>query len=329
MERMALGMQRKMTVVGVDLGASNVRFILYSQGHEKSSLLVPLTARTPHDLEQLVVGGVRTMLSRGASCGLTVSAIGVGCAGLVNRERGVLVLPPNMPSIRNVAIGDAVRSATGLPSFVDNDGNCALLAESVSGVARGKRNVIMFAVGTGIGGALMLNGRLYTGRIGFAGEVGHIPVMRRGLRCGCGNIGCLETVASGTGIQHYVQRAAAGGAATAMSPTEMLSAVTIGECAKRGDHLAQRAFSRAAYYLGVAGAGLVNTLAPDMIVLGGGVSESGLLHVNMDRTLRAKSLSLIVESVSVVLAHNGSRAGAIGAACLAERLAGGQPLYLD
>jgi glucokinase len=185
----------------------------------------------------------------------------------------------------------------------------------------------MFSVGTGVGGALIVDGHLYVGRHGFAGEMGHLPMVDRGLLCGCGRHGCLETVASGTGIERYVRRALARGSKSLMTVENAGSARTIAEFAHGGDALARAAFRQAARCLGRAAATLVNTLDPDMVVLGGGVAESGLLMDEMKRVAERRSLPLLFEGVKFAMAHYKNDAAAVGAALLAGQLLDGQAVY--
>jgi len=232
-----------------------------------------------------------------------------------------------MPGVRDVPLADIVGGATGAPAYLENDANCALFAEWVSGVAVGRRNVVMFSVGTGVGGALIVGGHLYVGRHGFAGEIGHLPMVDRGLKCGCGRHGCLETSASGTGIERYVKSALARGSKSLMTMEDAESARTISEFAHHGDLLAQQAFKRAANYLGRAAAALINTLDPDMVVLGGGVAESGLLMDEMKRVAQRRSLPLLFEGIEFSMARYRNDAGAVGAALLADQLLKGQTVY--
>jgi glucokinase len=246
---------------------------------------------------------------------------------MIDQKQGMLLFPPNMPGIHDIALVHIVSQITGTPAYLENDANCALFAEWVDGVAVGRRNVVMFSVGTGVGGALIVDGHLYVGRHGFAGEIGHLPVLRQGPLCGCGRHGCLETVASGKGIERYVAAALARGVPSSMMPEDALSARRISEFAHAGDRLASQAFRRAAVCLGRAAAALINTLDPDMIVLGGGVAESGLLLDEMRRTARSRSLPLLYEGIDFAAARYGNDAGAVGAALLAEQLLDGRQVY--
>jgi glucokinase len=315
------------TIAGIDIGGTKVKFILRSRGATTYESVVPYTARSGNEFSDLILRGLDDLRTRAVAHGNAIAATGVGCAGMVDQRRGVFLFPPNMPGVRDVALAEIVSRATGAPAFLENDANCALFAEWVDGVAVGRRNVVMFSVGTGVGGALVVDGHLYVGHHGFAGEVGHLPMLHQGLLCGCGRHGCLETIASGTGIERYVKAALARGVPSLMTVEDAQSARRISEFAHAGDQLARRAFRRAAFYLGRAAATLINTLDPDMIVLGGGVAESGLLLDDMRRAAESRSLPLLFEGIDFVVARYRNDAGAVGAAFLAEQLLDGRQVY--
>ena len=315
------------TVAGVDIGGTKVTFILWSSGAIAYRMVLPYAGGSSREFSELVLKGMGDLRLRAKDAGTAIMGTGIGCAGMIDQRRGVLLFPPNMPGVRDVALADIVGEFTGAPAYLENDANCALFAEWVSGVAVGRRNVVMFSVGTGVGGALIVDGHLYIGRHGFAGEMGHLPVVDRGLLCGCGRHGCLETVASGTGIERYVKSALARGSKSLMTMEDAGSARTISEFAHNGDPLAQQAFKRAARYLGRAAAALINALDPDMVVLGGGVAESGLLMDEMKRVAQQRSLPLLFEGIEFAMAHYRNDAAAVGAALLADRLLEGQTVY--
>lgn len=315
------------TVAGVDVGGTKVTFILWSGGAVTYRTVLPYVARSGPEFTDLILEGIGDLGRRSHDAGTVIAATGIGCAGMADQKRGILLFSPNMPRVRDVALADIVAGATGAPAYLENDANCALFAEWVGGVAVGRRNVVMFAVGTGVGGALIVDGHLYVGRHGFAGEVGHGPMIERGLVCGCGGHGCLETVASGTGIERYVQRGLARGSKSLMTVDDAGSARTIAEFAHNGDLLAQAAFRQAARHLGRATATLINTLDPDMVVLGGGVAESGLLMDGMKRVAERRSLPWLFEGIEFAMAHYRNDAAAVGAALLADRLLEGQAVY--
>lgn len=324
MERVGTGAR---VIAGIDIGGTKVKFILRSHGATTYESVLPFTARSSNEFSDLLLRGISGLRASVAAQGTVIAATGVGCAGMVDQKRGILPFSPNMPGVHDIAIGEIVSHATGAPTFVENDANCALFAEWVDGVAVGRRDVIMFAVGTGVGGAVVADNHLYVGRHGFAGEVGHMPMVQHGLLCGCGRYGCLETIASGTGIERYVKSALARGVPSSMTVEDARSARRIADFAHAGDRLAVRAFRRAAFYLGCAAATMINTLDPDMIVLGGGVAESGLLLDEMKRVAENRSLPLLFEGIEFAAARYRNDAAAVGAVLLAEQLLDGRQVY--
>src|SRR5450756_864062 len=217
------------TVAGVDIGGTKVTFILWSGGSVAYRIVLPYAARSSREFSALIVKGMDDLRRQATEAGIAIMGTGIGCAGMVDQKHGVLLFPPNMPGVRDVPLADIVSGFIGAPAYLENDANCALFAEWVSGVAVGRRNVVMFSVGTGVGGALIVDGHLYVGRHGFAGEIGHLPMVDRGLPCGCGGHGCLETIASGTGIERYVRSALARGSKSLMTMEDAGSARTISE----------------------------------------------------------------------------------------------------
>jgi len=314
-------------IAGVDIGGTKITLMLWSGGSVRYKSVLPYTARSNDEFKELMHKGLTDLMQHAAGVGIAIAATGIGCAGMADQKLGLLRFSPNMPGVHDVPLAELAASLTGAPAYLENDAKCALFAEWVSGVAVGRRNVAMFSVGTGVGGALILDGHLYVGRHGYAGEMGHIPMLERGLLCGCGRHGCLETIASGTGIERYVKRALARGSASEMTMEDSVSARTIAVFAQKGDHLAQQAFRQAARALGRAAGGIINILDPDMIVLGGGVSESGLLMDEMKRVAQRRSLPLLFDGVEFAEAHYRNDAAAIGAALLAGELLAGHAVY--
>jgi len=315
------------TLAGVDIGGTKITFILWANGAIEYKNVLPYTARSNDEFAELMQKGLLGLMQHAADVGVTVTGTGIGCAGMADQKLGVLRFSPNMPGVHDVPLAQIATTVTGAPAYLENDAKCALFAEWISGVAVGRRNVAMFSVGTGVGGALILDGHLYVGRHGYAGEMGHIPMVERGLLCGCGRHGCLETIASGTGIERYTQRALARGRKSSMTMEDAASARTIAAFARRGDRLAQQAFSQAARTLGRAAGGIINILDLDMIVVGGGVAESGLLMDEMKRVAEQRSLPLLFDGIEFAEAHYRNDAGAIGAALLAGELLAGHPVY--
>lgn len=244
----------------------------------------------------------------------SIVAVGVGSAGQIDCLTGrVIYANENLPGWTGMEIARRLRAAVGLPAYVDNDVNAFALGEATHGAGKGHRVVLAVTVGTGVGGALVLDGLLFRGATGVAGEIGHIPVTRQGPLCACGNRGCLETYAAGPHIAAAYARVAGADAGVALPE--------VVERANAGNRAARRAFWQAGTRLGLALAGLINTLNPDAVVVGGGVAQAGeLLLAPLRQSLDRRLLGPARDAVVVAPAALGAEAGLIGAALLARRL---------
>jgi glucokinase len=252
-----------------------------------------------------------------------VLVVGVGAAGMVSAKTGVLRFAPNL-AWRELPVADRVAEEIGLPCQVDNDANVAAWAEYRFGAGRGFRHILLVTIGTGIGGGIVSDGKLFRGANGFAAEIGHIIVEPDGPPCGCGNLGCLEQVASGQAIGRLGREAAREHprsliAAQAQGDPDRVTGEMVTEAAKQGDEVAKGVLAVVGRRLGEGIAGLVNVLDPQVVVVGGGVIDAGDL-------LLAPARSAFLDAVEgpdhrpevpIVPAQLGNEAGAVGAAALA------------
>jgi glucokinase len=251
-----------------------------------------------------------------------VLAAGLGIPATIDRERGVAINAVNL-EITDVPVRDIMRERLGLPVFIDNDANCAALAEFLYGAGQGARDLVMLTLGTGIGGGLVLGGEVYRGSSGAGAELGHMVIDENGPPCqgSCPNHGCLETFASGTALSRD-GTAAAGRApdsalGQALAKGEGVSGKTVTEAAIAGDEVAREVMATAGRHLGVGLASLANIFDPDVILIGGGVSAAGDLLLDPARDeLQARALPPM-NKVPVRLAELGPDAGMIGAAAMA------------
>jgi glucokinase len=301
--------------VGIDLGGTKMAGLLVGE----DGTVVASEERPARDSSEAILedlAGLADSLRRPE-----VEAVGIGAAGMVDFEAGTIPFSPNLP-LRDVPIRDRVAAATGLRCVVDNDANAAGWAERAYGAARGYDHVLLLTVGTGIGGALIVGGRLHRGAHGFAGEIGHVVVEPGGPPCGCGNRGCWEQVASGQTLDRLAredaERDAHGGIALAAvgGPVTGHHAAA---AARAGDEPARRIFAEVGRRLGEGIAGLVNVLDPEIVVVGGGVAEEGDLLLEPARASFWETVELRRgrPDVPMVPAALGNEAGAIGAAALA------------
>ncbi|MBA3691360.1 MAG: ROK family protein [Actinobacteria bacterium] len=259
-----------------------------------------------------------------------VEAVGIGAAGLVRSSTGVLAFAPNL-AWRNVHLVEHVGDALGLPSVADNDATAAAWGEYRFGAGRGCRHLLLVTVGTGIGGGIVTDGRIYRGAHGFAAEIGHIIVEPGGPLCGCGNRGCWEQVASGHAIERAGREAAdryphSGIAQLAEGVPTQVSGPVVTRAAQDGDETARAILAKVGRRLGEGIAGLVNVLDPEVVVVGGGAVSAGDLMLEPARRAFAGAVEApeFRPEVPILAAQLGNDAGMVGAAALAlESLEGG------
>ncbi len=273
------------------------------------------------DLEDLLEE-LEAHLRAGITAVPGVEAIGVGVPCTIDRARGVAISAVNLPLI-DVPIRDIVSERLGLPTFVDNDANCAALAEHRFGAAKGARNAIVLTIGTGIGGGLIVDGELYRGSTGAGAELGHIVIDAAGPPCqgNCPNRGCVEVLASGTALGNEGRIAATAHPHSALG--ELLAADAridgraVADAALAGDGIAVDVVATIGRRLGVALSSMANIFEPDLIVIGGGVAALGELLLEPAREELASRALPPMNATPVVLAGLGPDAGMIGAATMA------------
>jgi glucokinase len=295
-------------VLGVDVGGTTVTVVVRDgDGHVRAAAAEPMPAHlAPSAAMQSVAVLAREVAGRAGVEAAHLAAAGLAVPGDVDAGRGVLRFAPNLPGWRDVPVGRIVAEALGVPVAVEHDVRMAALGEARLGAGRGVASFVCVTVGTGIGAAIVLDGRLYRGVSDAAGEIGHVPVPGDGAPCGCGRRGCLETMASGRAI---AARARARGAAAGVTAAEVFAA------AKAGDAACAAVVADATAALAAGLTALVNVLNPAVIAVGGGVAEAGAMLLDPVRAaVKASAWAPAADAVRIVPAMLGARAGAIGAA---------------
>lgn len=297
--------------IGIDIGGSSAKLALVAHGSRvvaRSS--VPSDPREPWEDAAERIAAAAATLARSR----TVAGVGIGCAGCIDPAHGVVRFSPNLPRWRGVPLRRFMEGRLRARCVLDNDVNMMALGEFRYGAARGARNVCCVTIGTGVGGGLILEGRIYRGAAWSAGEVGHVTVEPDGVRCGCGNRGCLERYVARDGLIRLA-RIAMRGRDSSLRGLKILTPLIIEENARRGDRAAKEAWENAGRYLGIAFAGLANLLNPDIIVVGGGIAKAGrLLLEPARRVFRERALPVPAAHARIVRSRLGSDAGVIGAA---------------
>jgi len=312
-------------MVGVDVGGTKVAGGRVTRDGRLSgeSRIVPSGTTDVAAVVESIAEAVGAVKRDAASAGETVVGVGIGCAGTVDLRRGVVVTSPNLP-LTDAPVAALVGDRMGLPVFLDNDANVAAWAEVQVGVARGCRHVVMLALGTGVGGGIVLDGRLYRGATGAAAEIGHTIIVAGGEPCPCGACGCLESYASGRALERIARRlvddlpAAEASSLRAASEQGTLTGKAVGDLALSGDPGALSAVDEVGRWLGIGLSNMVNIFNPDMIVVGGGLGGLGELLLAPARVvLGATGLVPGKHTVRVTSAVLGNDAGMLGAGLLA------------
>jgi glucokinase len=251
-----------------------------------------------------------------------VAALGIGVPGLVSPETGRVVVSTDLPAAARGDLRAELQQATGLPVILENDANAAAYGEAVAGAGRGGRNLFYITIGAGIGGALILDGRLWRGASGFAGEIGHITIDPDGILCTCGNVGCLETVASAPNIVRRTHERLLRDSTSSLSRLGLskdFTAADIAHEANNGDDFAHLMLERTGRYIGTAVATVINLLNLERIVLGGTIMEAGELILQpIIREAGKRSFQPCFEATQIVAAALAADAVPIGAAMLAR-----------
>jgi glucokinase len=317
--------RHELPVLAIDLGGTKIMAALIShQGQVMAKEYhLTLAGDGPQSVINRILSAIDHLLRVGNIDLSQLHSISIAAAGAIDFDHGLVTSSPNLPAWHNVPLRDMVNRKYKVRTFLINDASAGALGEHHFGAGRGVNNLVYLTVGTGIGGGIIINGRLYSGPSGSAGEIGHMTIDVNGLRCSCGNIGCLEMLASGTAIAREAIRRISQGEGSSMTQMaggkiENITAEKICVAARGGDGLASEVISKAATYLGVGMVNLVNIFNPEMIIVGGGVAQMGdLLLEPARRLVKERAFQLSAQAVRIVPAQLGDNAGVLGAAVFA------------
>jgi glucokinase len=306
-------------VIGVDLGGTNTRTALVARSGEilEKQKEETLAAEGYGKVVAKLITNIDRQRANADQYGRRVAAVGVGAPGVIHEQTGVVVKSPNFPDWNDLPLKQILERELKLPVFIENDANAAALGEQWRGAAKDIRSMIFLTLGTGVGGGIILDGRIWHGADGMAGEVGHMTIIPDGRPCGCGNRGCLEMYASSRGIVKTFKAMFAGKHLDVENLKEITSA-QIYQAARNGDTMAHLAMKDMGRYLGIGIANLINIFNPEMVVIGGGVMDAWDLFIDATREeVRKRAFAYTAERTKIVPSMLGDEAGMVGAAAVA------------
>ena len=267
------------TVLALDIGGTKLAAgVVTGDGRVLSREVIPSHANEgPWSMIDRLLDLGHRMIDESGVSPSRIAGIGIACGGPLDPETGIILSPPNLPGWDRIPLVDVVTERLGLPAAVENDATAGALAEWWFGAGRSHRvnDLVYLTISTGIGGGLVLDGRLYRGVAGNAGELGHLTVVYDGRPCGCGRRGCLEAYASGTNIARRAHEAIAAGQASTLADLAAFTSKDVAEQAREGDPLAGRIWDETMAILGSAVANILDVFNPALVVLGGGVTRAG------------------------------------------------------
>lgn len=310
-------------VVGIDVGGTKIAACLMDEeGKMPGRATFPTLAS---EGPKAVIGRIKQsffeVLKQGQIEQNQVAALGIGMPGPLDTKKGIVKNTPNLPGWIDIPLLQILKSEINLPMVLENDANAAALGENLYGAGKGIDNFVYITISTGIGGGVVLNGRLFKGQDGNAAEIGHMTINFDGPRCGCGNQGCWEAYASGTALARFAREKIAAGEATKikeLAGEENIKAEHVFAAAKKGDKFALELIEKEGFYLGVGLANVVNAYNPKRIAIGGGLThEWNMFYDRMMQVMRERALGASIEGLEVVKAALSKDVGAIGAAAVA------------
>lgn len=325
-------------LAGVDLGVSKIIAVVTDlKGDVVSSTRMDLDVR--QGVESIISSlfeVTHATLKQVEDLRTKTAGLGLSVPGLIDADRGISVFAPNIPGWSNIPIVKLFEDEFSIPCWVENDARAMAIGEAMFGEGRGYDNILCVNVGRGIGAGLIINGEIYRGKQGAAGELGHMTVDPNGPVCPCGNHGCLEVMAAGPAIAAAAIRAVSTGSSTLIrdlvdGKIEAITAEVVSQAAAKGDLLAERLIREAGRYLGIGIANAVNLLSPDIVIIGGGVSRAGdILFEEVRSTVEKRAFTAMVNLPPIIPSTQGEEASSVGAAALVfeEMLAVGNISHL-
>lgn len=301
----------KKFIIGIDLGGTNLKIALLDLKYKirKKEGLSTKRFIMKKSLIQALIDSINKIIKDNDLNRSNILGIGLGLPGPVDIKQGIVHFLPNIPGWKEVNLKSTLEKKLRLPVFLDNDVNLMTLAEFRLTAVRRFKNIVCLTLGTGVGGGIIINGKLYRGANNASGEIGHIPVNEKGPRCKCGGIACLEAYIGNNRIIREARELF----------RQNISLEELSKLAKKQNKKALRLWSQVGRRLGIALAGIVNLLNPEVIIIGGGVAQAGkVLFDEVKGTIAKRAMSVQAKQVKVFKAVLGNDAGLLGAAILAK-----------
>lgn len=311
-------------LIGIDLGGTTVKFAILNLDGEiqtKWSIVTDISEEGSRIVPS-IVESINHHLEMYELNAEDFIGIGMGSPGTVNRKEGTVIGAFNLNWKTLQLVKREIEEGTGIPFFLDNDANVAALGEQWVGAGHNEPNVVFITLGTGVGGGIIVDGQLVHGAIDSAGEIGHMTIESDGYECTCGKVGCLETVASATGVSRLARDMAEEFAGESdlkfrIDDGELIDAKAVFDSAKSGDLFANQVVDKVCNYLGLACGNIANLLNPSTIVIGGGVSKAGeFLAEKVRKEFSQFAFPTIRQTTNIRIAELGNDAGVIGASSL-------------
>jgi len=306
---------------GIDIGGTNIKGVLTNKSGKVLSFKSIETPRTPKEIDNSIYNLIETLATSASISKIDIKAIGIGAAGSINKKKGTIITSHNIPTWKNYPLVKKIEKLTGIRVFLENDATAALIGSWWQGNGTRFKNWIMVTLGTGIGGGVIIDNRIYTGQTGSSMEIGHMTIDHNGKECSCGNRGCLEKYASATALLEYTRsnlKRFKDSSIKIRIKDEELTAELIHEEAKKGDALALEAFNEIGSNLGTGITNLINIFNPEAIILGGGLSQAHkLLIPAIQKVVNERALPGMKEKVKYLPIKDQSIIPALGAARMA------------
>ena len=312
--------------IGVDLGGTNISSaIINRQGEIASSLKIRTLAEKGKEATiKRIIKAIYNNIAQSTIAADDIIGIGIGAPGPLDIKRGIINFAPNLPGWRDVPLQKILEDEFNMKIVLENDANAAAWGERCFGAGQGVNNLVCFTLGTGIGGGIIIDGKIYHGNNYGAGELGHMTVNKDGPRCNCGNYGCLEAYSSAIGIKNRIKNRIQEGIKSEFLNFDgddqlfkSLRLKSIFEAARKGDSLTSDIIEEAISYLGIAIANMANILNPEMVILVGGITNEGdKLLIPLRKEVKKRAFYSNSKSLKIVIGKLAGNAGVLGAAAL-------------